>query len=150
MILAINLKTLTLDALKGKDFLQPSLLQLQFAWSFFSGELLHKRQVASLSFKSETCSKPMKGDNDTTWGSGYCYLNKGECSLNQWKDDSLVEWVARNNSWNNGDRHKIHEISLINCFVFVIILVWKTVHSSATTQTEAHLMEKALQLTVPR
>ena len=33
-----------------------------------------------------------------------------------------------------------------NCFVFVTTLVWKTVHSSATTQIKAHLMEKTLQL----
>ena len=62
-----------------------------------------------------------------TWRSGHCYLNKGECNLNQSKDDSFVEQVAKNNSWNNGDRHKSHEISLMNCFVFVITLVWKTV-----------------------
>ena len=86
----------------------------------------------------------------TAWRSGYCYLNKGECNLNQSKDDSFVERVAKNNSWNNGDRHKIHEIILINCFVFVITPVWKTVHSSAMTQSKAHLMEKTLQLTVPR
>ena len=90
-----------------------------------------------------------------TWRSGYCYLNKGECNLNQSKDDSFVERVAKNNkkniSWNNGDRHKIHEIFPINCFVFVITLVWKTVHSSAMTQIKAHLMEiKTLQLIVPR
>ena len=59
------------------------------------------------------------------WRSGYCYLNKGECNLNQSKDDSFVEWVAKNNSWNNRDCHKIHEIFLINCFVFVITPVWK-------------------------
>ena len=72
------------------------------------------------------------------------YLNKGECNLNQSKDDSVVERVAKNNSWNNGDRHKIFEIFLINCFVFVITLVWRTVstHSSAMTQIKAHLMEK--------
>ena len=35
------------------------------------------------------------------------------------KYDSFVEWVAK----NNDDRHKIHEIFLINCFVFVITLV---------------------------
>ena len=46
-----------------------------------------------------------------TWWSGYCHLNKGECDLNQSKDDSFVKWVAKNNNWNNGDRHKIHEIS---------------------------------------
>ena len=51
-----------------------------------------------------------------TWRSGYCYLNKGECNLNQSKDDSFVERVAKNNSWNNRDRHKIHEILLIVLF----------------------------------
>ena len=86
----------------------------------------------------------------TSWRSGYCYLNKGECNLNQSKHDSFVERVAKNNSWNNRDRHKIHEIFLINCFVFVITPVWKTVRNSAMTQTKAHLMEKTLQLTVPR
>ena len=52
------------------------------------------------------------------------------------KDGSVVERVAKNNSWNNSDRYKIHEIFLINRFVFVITLVWKTVHSSAMTQIE--------------
>ena len=33
-----------------------------------------------------------------TWRSGYCYLNKGECNLNQSKDDSFVERMAKNNS----------------------------------------------------
>ena len=66
------------------------------------------------------------------------------------KNDSFVERVAKNNSLNNGDRHKIHEMFLINCFVFVITLVWETVHSSAMTLIKAHLMEKTLQLTVPR
>ena len=85
-----------------------------------------------------------------SWQSGYRYLNKGEWNLNQSKDDSFVEWVAKNNSWNNGDRHKINEIFLINCFVSVITLVWKTLHSSAMTQIKAPLMEKTLQLTVFR
>ena len=80
------------------------------------------------------------------WWSGYCYLNKGECDLNQSKDDSFVKRVAKNNNWNNGACHKIHEIFLMNCFVFVIILVWKTVHSSAMTQITANLMEKTLRL----
>ena len=31
----------------------------------------------------------------------------------------FVKRVAKNNSWNNGDRHKIHQIFPINCFVFV-------------------------------
>ena len=38
------------------------------------------------------------------------------CNLNQSKDDSFVERVAMNNSWNNGDRHKIHQIFLIVLF----------------------------------
>ena len=33
-----------------------------------------------------------------TWRSGYCYLNKGDCNLNQSKDDPFVERVAKNNS----------------------------------------------------
>ena len=48
----------------------------------------------------------------------YCYLNKGECNLNQLKHDFFVERVAKNNSWNNGDHHKIHDIFLINLFCF--------------------------------
>ena len=72
-------------------------------------------------------------------------LNKGECDSNQSKDDPFVKRVAKNNSWDNGVRHKIHEISLINCFVFVTVLVWQTVHSSAMTQVTANLMEKTLQ-----
>ena len=34
----------------------------------------------------------------TTWRSGYRYLNKGECDLNQSKDYSFVERVAKNNN----------------------------------------------------
>ena len=73
---------------------------------------------------------------------------------NESKQDSFVERVAENNSWNNGDRHKIHEIFQINCFVFVVTLVWKIVHSSAMTQIKGHLMEKNVaancsQITVP-
>ena len=37
---------------------------------------------------------------------------------------------------------KVMRFFLINCFVFVITLVWKTVHSSAMIQIEAHFMEK--------
>ena len=33
-----------------------------------------------------------------TWRSGYCYLNKDECNLNQSKYNSIVERVAYNNS----------------------------------------------------
>ena len=42
--------------------------------------------------------------------------------------------MTKNNYWKNSDRYKIHEIFLIDCFVFVIIRVWQTVHSSAMTQ----------------
>ena len=34
----------------------------------------------------------------TSWRSGYCDLNNGECNLNQSKHDSFVERVAKNNS----------------------------------------------------
>ena len=70
------------------------------------------------------------------------------CDLNQSKDDSFVKRVAKNNNWNNGGRHKLHEILLINCFAFVIIPVWQTVHSSAMTQVTADLMKQTLQLTI--
>ena len=68
-------------------------------------------------------------------------VNKEECDLNQ----SLL---AKNNNWNNGDRHKIHEVFLINCFVLVTVLFWRTVHSFGMTQITANLMEKTLHLTV--
>ena len=32
------------------------------------------------------------------WRSGCCYLNKGECNLNQSNHDSFVERVEKNNS----------------------------------------------------
>ena len=93
-------------------------------------------------------NKEVVGENNdpslSTWWSGCCDSNKGECDLNQSNDGSFVKRVAKNNNWNNDDRHKIHEIFLINCFVFVIILVWQTVHSSAMTQITANLMEKTL------
>ena len=60
---------------------------------------------------------------ETAWQSGYCYVNKEECNLNQLKDNTFVERVAKNNSRNNSDHHKIHEIFLIYCFIFVIALV---------------------------
>ena len=107
---------------------------------------LHKLRFRSVSIVFRTWFS-------TAWSiarwSGYCDLNKGECNLNQSNDDSFVKLVAKNNNWNNGDRHKIDEMFLINCFVFVIILVWQTVHSSAMTHITASLMEKTLQLTVP-
>ena len=51
-----------------------------------------------------------------SWWSGFCYWNKRECDLNQSKDGSFVKRVAKNNNWNNGDRHKIHKKFLIKCF----------------------------------
>ena len=52
------------------------------------------------------CLLPRLIELHLTWWSGYCYLNKGECNLNQSKDDSFVEWVAKNNSWNNENSNK--------------------------------------------
>ena len=40
----------------------------------------------------------------------------------------FVKRVAKNNSWNNGGRHKIHQIFPINCFGFV--------NSSLTNSTQ--------------
>ena len=84
-----------------------------------------------------------------TWWSGYCSHNKGECSLNQSNVDSFVGRVAKDNSENNGDRHKIHKVFPTNRFVLVVTLVWKIVYSSATAQITAYLQEKTLQLTIP-
>ena len=77
-----------------------------------------------------------------TWRSGHCYLNKAECNSSKSKDDFFVEWVAKNNSWNNGDHHKFHEIILIKCFVFFVTLVLKTVNSSAMTQIKVYFNGK--------
>ena len=82
----------------------------------------------------------------STWWSGYCYWNKRECGLNQSRVDSFVGRVAKNNSQNDSDRHKIHEIFLANCLVLVITLLWQIVHSSLMTQTLANLMENKLWL----
>ena len=80
--------------------------------------------------------------------SDYCYQNKGELSLNQSNLGSFAKRVAKNNSKNNGGRHKIHQIFLIDSFVLAITLVWKTVHTWAMTQIAAYLLEKTMQLTV--
>ena len=85
-----------------------------------------------------------------TWQSDCCYLNNGECNLNQSVDDTFVERVAkillngrpRTTAEAIATATKFMRFSLFNCFVFVITLVWKTVHSSAITQVKAHLMEK--------
>ena len=47
--------------------------------------------------------------------------NKREYNLNQSDVYPFVERVAKNNSGNNGDSHKISKI--LNCFVLVKILV---------------------------
>ena len=52
----------------------------------------------------------------STWRSGYCDLNKGECNLSQSKDDSFVKRVAKNNNWNNGDCHKFMKFSWLFSF----------------------------------
>ena len=130
-----------LKDLKQKPF--PLNSNLQCCFQAISQNLSYCRTVYYFSSLSYSENKTY------TWWSGYCDLNKGECDLNQSKDGSFVKRVAKNNSWNNGDRHKNHEIFLTNCFVFVVTLVWQTVQSSATTQITANLMEKTLQLTVP-
>ena len=53
--------------------------------------------------------------------SGYCSQKKGECNLNQSNVDSFAGRVAKNNSKNNGDCHKIHKVFPTYCFVLVVI-----------------------------
>ena len=59
--------------------------------------MMIQRQWADLLiFRSADLTAPLKHSavGGLTWPSGYCYLNKGECNLNQSKYDSFVEWVA--------------------------------------------------------
>ena len=53
---------------------------------YFSGVVLHRLSRFPLAH------------SEGPWLSGYCYLNKGECNLNQSKDHSFVERLAKNNS----------------------------------------------------
>ena len=50
----------------------------------------HLKRSAHYNFFLRKCS--------ASWLSGYCYLNKRECNLNQSKDDSFVGRVAKNNN----------------------------------------------------
>ena len=67
--------------------------------AIFADELL-------VSFEDKSTNVPKRSVNEGchtlkitgTWRSGYCYLNKGECDLNQSKDNSFVERVAKNNN----------------------------------------------------
>ena len=54
--------------------------------------------------------------------------------------------MVKNNNKNNSDHHKIHKISVTNCFVLVITLIQKTVQSLALDQIATNLLEKILQL----
>ena len=54
---------------------------------------MHGSLLISLLMTSRGCF-----DTLGSWRSGYSYLNKGERNLNQSKDDSFVERVAKNNS----------------------------------------------------
>ena len=64
------------------------------------------------------------------------------------KDDSLVEQVAKNNSWNNGDRHKIHEIFLI---IFSLYLQFEKQYTVRQWLILKLIWwKKTLQLTVTR
>ena len=112
------------------------------------GKALVKKRAITKTSQQHLLMKPRQTNSATkytrrpTWWSGYCDLNKRECDLNQSKDGFFVKRVAKNNSWNNGDRHKIHEIFLTNCFAFLITLVWQTVRSSAMTQIYSKLNEE--------
>ena len=56
-------------------------------------------EVSKVHFSlSSTLSPPEIQIKSASWRSSYCYLNNGECNLNQSKDDSFVERVAKNNS----------------------------------------------------
>ena len=59
----------------------------------------------------------------SSWLAGYCYQNKEDNYLSQSKVSGLVEQVGRRNSTDIGDYHKFHNISQMNCFIFVIALV---------------------------
>ena len=39
----------------------------------------------------------MSSVKSIAWRSGYCYLKKGKCNLNQSTDDSFAERVAKKN-----------------------------------------------------
>ena len=43
--------------------------------------------------------------------SGHCYKNKRECNLNHLNAGYFVEQVAKNNSGNNGNLHKLKKFS---------------------------------------
>ena len=62
---------------------------------------------------------------------------------------SFVEWAAKNSGGDNGDRHRITKVFLINRLILVITLVWETVHTSAIAQIAAKLLKKTLQLPAP-
>ena len=55
-------------------------------------QIWRETYINNLRYASQRCSVSL------TRQSGSCYLNKGECNLNQSKDDSFVELVAKNNS----------------------------------------------------
>ena len=52
------------------------------------------RHVLILLDRTQVTLALMKG----CWRSAYCNLNKGECNLNQSKDDSFVKRVAKDNN----------------------------------------------------
>ena len=67
-----------------------------------------------------------------------CYLEKEECNLKQTKDDFLLNVWPRTIA-----ETMVHEIFLINCFIFDIAVVCKTVHSWAMTKLKLNfIMEK--------
>ena len=80
-----------------------------------------------------------------TW-QGKCYRNKGECYSNQSNINSFVQWVAKNDSGHNGNHHKFHNFFLIDSFVLVITLVWRTVHSLSSFSPDHRVFEFAVGL----
>ena len=67
-------------------------------YELFSGVESRKTSFFSRSIPCSEYNKYAVRLKKVTWRSGYCYLNKGEYNLNQSKDDSFVEQVAKNNS----------------------------------------------------
>ena len=78
-----------------------SIFSIDFSFRYFRVgfdcdvlQLRHKRSFMTIFL--------MVGDitssNNSTWRSGFCDSNKGECNLNQSKDGFFVNRVAKNNN----------------------------------------------------
>ena len=67
----------------------------------------------------------------------HCYQDKEEQDLNQSKVVQFFLWTGVQDSRNNADFPKIHNIFRINCFVLAIALVREIVLSLAKIQITA-------------